>query len=358
MKSRVLAHTVLMMVGLLALQRCGTQEPATPASTEKGNQDSLATEFCGDAELLNVNGADDRSIGVLELQNDAEFLWVTVSPASGMKLKSLPAFIGDFHQCPRKVTGANSYDQFPIQANEFEQGGAWAARIPLTQLEPCVFAALQFSVESPKGILVGELLSGRGEQITAGIEYCIRQCNHHLSACSLDDPEKLPRTLPQEEWVENSTLRSQIKEAFAARYPNGITIGCNQQIRFTSADNLLASLPMMGKPQPLVNMDLDAKPGKVDNQLAGELLTLDLAIQLDAHFEGFSTGTVPLYALEITSGAFEDWTLSELQKEANIVLGACTSNFTPAQITEVLHEVNANFVTGKEPGTILRCKLQ
>jgi hypothetical protein len=357
MKRHPLVFFVCTLVGLLTLGGCGSLE-RSDANEAKPSEDSLVTRFCGDAELLNVNGANDRSIGVLELQNDSAFLWITLNPASGMKLKSLSAFVGDYHQAPRRATGESIYEEFPIQANEFPNGGSWAARIPLDELEDCAFVALQFSVQSPAGILVGELLSGTGQQISSGVEYCMRRCDHRASTCRLDDPALLPRTVPQTQWSSDASLGDQLRAAFEVRYPNGLTIGCNHQIQFATAGDLLASLPMNGKPQPLTTTDLAVKAGKVDNQLAGELLTLDLAIQMDAHLPDFSAGLVPLYALEITRGAFEGWTLAELQKEGNIVLGACTSNFTPEQIAEVLHEVNENFVKGMPAGNVLRCKIQ
>ncbi len=357
MKIRILFGAFWMLSGMLALTGCGSKEPSSNDVQQDSTSTNSTPDFCGEAELLNINGEDDRSIGVLELQNDAEFLWITLNPASGMKLQSLSAFVGDYHQCPRKVTGANDYEQFPIQASEFAQGGAWAARIPLAQLEACTFTALKFSVQTPKGTSIGELLSGRGDHITPGIEFCIRQCNQRVSNCNLHDPGKLPRTVPQTDWSKDQNLSSQLKEAFAARYPNGLTIGCNQQIRFASAEDLLGSLPMTGKPLPLAATESEVKPGMVNNQLAGELITLDLAIQLDAHSENFSTGEVPLYVLQVTRGAFEGWTLAELQQEGNSVLGACTSNFTPEQITEVLHGINANFVNGEPAGDYLSCKI-
>ena len=357
MKFHILFGAIWLLLGMLTLTGCGSKEPTSNGVQSDSTAHPVTTDFCGEAELLNINGEDDRSIGVLELQNDAEFLWITLNPASGMKLQSLSAFVGDYHQCPRKVTGANDYDEFPIQVSEFAQGGAWAARIPLVQLEACTFTALKFSVQTPKGTSIGELLSGKGGHVTPGIEFCIRQCNQRVSNCSLDDPQKLPRTVPQTEWLKDGNLRTQLEEAFAARYPNGLTIGCNQQIRFATAADILGSLPMTGKPLPLTATESEVKPGMVNNQLAGELITLDLAIQLDAHSENFSNGDVPLYVLQVTRGAFEGWTLAELQQEGNSVLGACTSNFTPEQITEVLQGINANFAKGNPVGDYLSCKL-
>jgi hypothetical protein len=355
MQNRPFPCLAWLIVCLLAV---GCAEKSTPTSGSA--IDSMAVDppaaFCGEAELLNVNGQSGSSIGVLELQNDPEFLWITVTPPSGMKLSSLSLFVGDQHQCPRKATGANDYAQFPIQAPEVADGGVWSARIPLEQLAPCVFTALQFTVQSPDGPLSGELLSGRGDHIIPGIEYCIRRCDFQKSACGLGDAGKLPRTVPQEAWTRDPKLGNQLREAFATRYPQGLTLGCNNQLTFTSPEDILGSLPMKGKALPLAATEAAVKPGMLDNQLAGELLTLDLAIQLDAHYADFSEGQVPLYALQVTKGAFEGWTLAELQQEGNSVLGACTSNFTPEQIAEVLHGINANFVLGKPAGDQLRCK--
>lgn len=344
-----------MMLGVMGCTQAPVEQQWHPLADS--TDPSVPVIFCGKAELINVDTDRGYSAGIFELQNDAHYLWVTFTPASGMWLQSVALYVGSMASYPRQGDGGLGYDRFPIQARKLQQQSPWSARIPLAQLDSCVFVAGSFSVragdETPA---TGSMRSGKGDSLIPGVQYCIQGCAG-TEECDLDHPGHHPQTIPQAAWAAEETqeLAMRLREAFPKMYPEGMVIGCDHQVRFETANDALGSLPMTGKAAPLKATLAATKPGMVDNHLLGELLTLELATRLDAYDPDFSEGDVPLASLQVAKGAFEGWTLQEVQQEANRVLGACASNYTPEQFDEVLRGINANFVKGKSSGDYLRC---
>jgi hypothetical protein len=333
----------------LAAFGCTTDHVADPRPTVDSTTATLPTHFCGMSELTTVESNEGLTAGIFELQNDSAFLWVTFIPEGNFYLESLSLFVGESKDCPRDAnTGAMLRDKFPSQEANLHQQLPWSARIPLEQLPHCFFAAARFTVKDGEGTIVGDLHADRIE----GVGYCVNDCDNAAQVCDLGDPLLLPRTVPQSDW-EKPELSQMLLTSWETICPNGLNLGCDVTVKFLTAEEVLAALPMHGTAAAL--QATSAKPENLDNVLAGELLTLHLAMRMDTKVPSFSNQALPLSEFQVNKGAFEGWTLDELYGEGNSVLGACTSNYTATQLAEVLHEINKCFVKGMPIGDYLRC---
>jgi hypothetical protein len=87
-----------------------------------------------------------------------------------------------------------------------------------------------------------------------------------------------------------------------------------------------------------------------DNVLAGQVLTLALNLGFDDCDPTFSSSTVWLGDMIITSGTFVNMKVSDFLAIANAVLGGCSVAYTPAQINEAATAINENFDNGADNG--------
>jgi hypothetical protein len=347
----------LLCLALMAVATACTQQDPIPTnhSAPPDSLDTANNVYCGKAEVLSVEDSGGRSFGDFELRNDANYLWVTYTP-HGFKLLGLSLFVGDERETPKGSDGKHAPAQYPIQFPDWNQEVPWSARIPLEQLNPCIFAAAQFRIGVGTGEMVAELKSGSEDTVRPGMHYCIQPCMGS-SDCDLTDPTHAPRTIPQSEWNQagSENLQQLLHLHFQKLYPRGLAMGCDFTVTFPSADEVLKHLPMTGEAMALESVEKAEDLDHIDNRLLGELLALELAMKLDAKLPDFSPGNVPLATLQLNKGAFEGWTLAELLQEGKGVLGGCTSNYQPAQMVEVLQAINNNFAKGLPPGDYLRC---
>jgi len=144
-----------------------------------------------------------------------------------------------------------------------------------------------------------------------------------------------------------------LHDHFIAAFPNGLTVGCTYKITLTSAQAITDYLPGGGAPAVLTTNYTN--PIKLKNNLASQLVTLTLSVQFDLKDPKFSSSTLPLGSLIIGSGPFKGKTVNDFLKEANNVLGGCPSNYTAAQISDVLTAINENFDDGTANGGFLVC---
>ena len=133
---------------------------------------------------------------------------------------------------------------------------------------------------------------------------------------------------------------------FAAAFPNGLTIGCTNQIRLTTPAAVDAFLPSGTTARPL-NAGILTNPGQTyKNVLAGQLVALTLSVGFDAYDPDFGGSSSWLGDAEIVTGMFQGWTVQMLLDEATSFIGGCGSNFTAAQLNSALTMINENYVDG------------
>jgi hypothetical protein len=142
---------------------------------------------------------------------------------------------------------------------------------------------------------------------------------------------------------------------FAAAFPNGLTIGCTNQVRLTTSAAVDAFLPSSTTARAL-NAGTLTNPGQTyKNVLAGQLVALTLSVGFDAYDLNFGGSGTWLGDAEITTGMFQGWTVQMLLDEANSFIGGCGSNFTAAQLNSALTMVNENYVDGTTDNGNVTC---
>lgn len=140
---------------------------------------------------------------------------------------------------------------------------------------------------------------------------------------------------------------------FAGAFPNGLTVGCTNTLKLTSAAAVCAFLPSGSTPRKL-NLNF-VDPTNYNNVLAGQVVALTLSVGFDNYDANFGASGTSLGGQIIVNGTFAGWTVKQLLDTANKVLGGCASNYTPAAINGAVSSINENYVDGKEDHGFLRC---
>ena len=140
---------------------------------------------------------------------------------------------------------------------------------------------------------------------------------------------------------------------FDLAFPNGLSIGCDYTLTLTSSLAVQNFLPAGGTPWTLM-MDM-VNPVGYGNTLAGQITALGLSLGFDNYDPNFSQATGSLADLIVASGMFAGWTVGDIYMEANNFIGQCQSNYSAAELNNVLSNINENFVDGRIDNGYLLC---
>jgi hypothetical protein len=140
---------------------------------------------------------------------------------------------------------------------------------------------------------------------------------------------------------------------FAGAFPNGLTVGCNDSLLFTSAQAITDYLPDGGPAAVLTQSYVN--PTNLKNVLAAQTVTLKLSVQFDIYDPNFGGSSTSLGNLIISSGTFAGMSVKDILAEANKVLGGCASIYTPTQMVDVITSINENFDDGTANNGFLKC---
>jgi len=142
---------------------------------------------------------------------------------------------------------------------------------------------------------------------------------------------------------------------FASAFPNGLTIGCTNTLKLTSAQKITDFLPSgsTAKALPAGNM-VDNVAYK--NVLAGQLVAATLSIGFDIANPNFSPASITLDNQIINNGDFAGKTVGFLVTEANNKIGGCASVYSFSQLNDALTMVNENYVGGTINNGNLECE--
>jgi hypothetical protein len=149
-----------------------------------------------------------------------------------------------------------------------------------------------------------------------------------------------------------------LQNNFNAAFPQGITIGCNRTLKFTSALAIRNFLPQGSSPAALTASFVNPTKTQVNNVLAGQVLALAISLGFDQHFPNFGSNPILLKDLIIASGSFQGWTVQQLFNEANKKLGGCASPYSFSQLNQAVSAINENYVDGTTTGNYLICPMQ
>jgi len=142
---------------------------------------------------------------------------------------------------------------------------------------------------------------------------------------------------------------------FAAAFPNGLTIGCENTLTLTNAQAVTNFLPSGTTPRALDGVYTN--PGQTyRNVLAGQLVALTLSVGFDAANPAFGASATPLSEAVVTAGTFAGWSVQQVLNEANNFIGNCGSMYSAQQLNAVLDGINNNFVDGTANAGFLTCE--
>ena len=166
------------------------------------------------------------------------------------------------------------------------------------------------------------------------------------------------RTQTQGGWgstVSGNNPGTYLNNNFAAAFPNGLTVGCNRKIQFTSASAVKAFLPQGGT-AGLLPAGTTINPTNVSmaNVLAGQLVALALNMGFDSYDANFGSSSYNLKDLRITTGPFMGMTVQEFYTQACNRIGNCyTGSFTFSQFNYAATAINENYDNGTTLGNFL-----
>jgi SprB repeat len=140
---------------------------------------------------------------------------------------------------------------------------------------------------------------------------------------------------------------------FAAAFPNGLTIGCNNTLTLTTSAAVENYLPCGGPASVLSGTFTD--PNCLNNVLSAQLIAATLSVTFDAYDANFGASTTALGSLVVASGPMAGLTVNQVLLEANLAIGGCGSTYSLNALNQTLTSINENFVDGTMAETALEC---
>lgn len=141
---------------------------------------------------------------------------------------------------------------------------------------------------------------------------------------------------------------------FDSAFPSGLTIGCDNTMILESASEVQAFLPSGGTPSALPAVG-NVDPNTVTNTFAGHLVAIKLSVGFDNNDPLFGQSDLALENAVLSGGTFEGYSVSEIIAIADQVIGGCSDEFTPSQLTDALSAINENFVDGTQNNGAIVC---
>ncbi|MBX7052937.1 MAG: hypothetical protein K1X54_12935, partial [Flavobacteriales bacterium] len=133
---------------------------------------------------------------------------------------------------------------------------------------------------------------------------------------------------------------------FDQAFPNGLILGCNNQLVLTSAQAITAFLPSGSTPSALPSGTMTNPGNAYNNVLAGQLVAAMLNVGFDAYDPSFGESSSALGSMVFASGDFQGMTIAQVISLANEVIGGCSSAYSYSQLNQALTTINENYDNG------------
>ena len=152
---------------------------------------------------------------------------------------------------------------------------------------------------------------------------------------------------------------SYLANNFAAAYPNGLTIGdCNHLLKLTSA-NAVRNFLSGGGSAVVLNAGTLIDPGNTySNDLAEELVALNLNMTFDSRDTAFAPSDVLFKNLIVVMAPFAGMTVQQVYDAANHAIGCGATTFSLHDLEEFIEKLNESWKDGHnhdEDGKLLMC---
>lgn len=311
------------MVGITACQKEDNLSDKTYKSEMR------MSSICGTPVYFDIIKQNKTDIlGTMEISNDQDNVYVTITCQGS--LNAIRLYYGDCNSIP---ANPSHYGNEVILSGQI----SYTYTIPKANVDSCTCYAAR--VETNGIGLVSE-------------NYCIQPCPEECIILPGDY-----KTYGQGGYgsiPQGNNPGTYLLNNFSSAFPNGIQVGCNHTLTFTSAQDIMNFLPQVSAPVSLNNSYTN--PVSKMTVLAGQVLTLALNIGFDNHDGSFGNSSENLQNLVIASGIFQGWTVAQILTEANNALGGCPSVYSPSQINDIVTAINENFEDGKLAGNLLTCQ--
>jgi hypothetical protein len=156
------------------------------------------------------------------------------------------------------------------------------------------------------------------------------------------------KTYGQTAWgtsPRNNNSASYRNAHFLTTFPQGVTIGAENNLKFTTSIAVQLFLPATGAPGHLSQSAVNPTESSA-GILAGETLALALNIGFDDADPGFGPDSNSLKNAKLSSGACSGMTAEQVLAAANSFLGGTAGSFTAQQLQNCTETINKNFENG------------
>lgn len=327
------SHWLSLLIPSLLLASCDAgQGTINPVETTGSQASQIPASHCGHSVVLDLAGPDERYFGYIELLNDSSRLFLMYEASPEFALADAKIGYG------RPMEQAVEFPQMlPGKANTY-----WA-NIPVQALPDCGLVMIEIRVKDNSGkILDLRPASSKELDISGKIRFCIQRCQM-TDDCMEGAVSESFRAYGQKQWLlPNDSIHDYFKQNFSTFLQAGLQVGCQDLQKLSSFNGLLAWVQQHN-------------PG-AERDLAGEVAALSLNIAFDAADSSFSPAKRAFSGLLIASGDFAGWTTQGLLEEGNAVLGGCPSNYSSAQMTKALKEVNESLLPENRHLGMLVCE--
>jgi hypothetical protein len=358
------AHWLLGLFVLVAVS-CQKEIKTGPQSLVVQNNSSV----CGtpvQKTLIDQGGV--FNMGTVTLSNDASSIYIKIDADADRFITRVAYVAGseshveDGLTLPSIFYTACNGPLSPDNVSTYAAGSTSSVTItlPASQFEAdgCIWLGLLVSTTDAQGGM--QLCGGVDEfdmqfgsaQYQSGFKYCKQDCPPPPDCGQL-------RTQTPGGWgapPNGNNAGMYLKNNFDAAFGDFIAVGCypgDYYVKLTSAQAIETLLPTGGQAKKLTANYTD--PASIQNVLVGHLVAVTLAVGFDNYDADFGAGGVNLGDMEIKSGTFAGWSVSDFLLEANQVLGGCSSDYTIQQVLEAATAINENYVDGKVDKGFLVC---
>lgn len=136
-----------------------------------------------------------------------------------------------------------------------------------------------------------------------------------------------------------------LQDNFNTIFPEGLVVGGDKTISFTSAEAIRNFLPQGGQSIPLSNNETN--PTSNLGNFAGQVVTLAVTLGFDENIDTFSDSSFKLSQLIVNSGDFEGESVGSIFNEASRILGGgAEDEFSINQLKDIIDSINNSFVDG------------
>lgn len=175
-----------LLLGAFTLFSCEQQEmitPDTPNTTVVTPPSSAGT--CGDDVVVDFLAGQHIDIGDVTVNNDEDFLYVTVQTTGDWVLGHTHLYVGDVAGLPTNRSGNPQIGRFPYSTSHDPMVTSFTYTLPLTDFDSCFIIAFHAEAHRLDGngeVVQSETGWADGDDITSGgswatrFDYCKQSC--------------------------------------------------------------------------------------------------------------------------------------------------------------------------------------